>query len=337
MPQPNDVAAALMPWYDAYRRELPWRGTLNPYQVWISETILQQTTVQTGMLRYVEFLERFPTLQELAAAPTESVLDAWAGLGYYARARNLHRAAQILSGLPAWPRTAAELQALPGIGPYTARAIAAIAFQEPVIGVDTNVRRVVGRIFGLPPTAKEMQATADALATPGVIPGDMQQVLFDLGARVCRPKDPLCHHCPAEALCVATRTQDFSMAKAPRPPKPQRQGVAYVAVDPQDRVLVERRPATGLLGGTLGLPGSPWAAGHADVPGFEPCTADWEQAGTITHIFAHFRLDLTVKVARVAKGACPGLWEDIHTVALPTVMQKAVDRARSHLGLQPGH
>ncbi|MBB5518958.1 A/G-specific adenine glycosylase [Amphiplicatus metriothermophilus] len=345
---PRTIAARLLAWYDAHARDLPWRigpaarkqgARPDPYAVWLSEVMLQQTTAATVRRRYADFIARWPTVEALAAAPLDEVLGAWAGLGYYARARNLHACARAVARDRggAFPDTEEELRALPGVGRYTAAAIAAIAFDRPAAVVDGNVERVLARLFAvetpLPAGKTAIRAKAEALA-PHERPGDFAQAMMDLGAMVCTPRKPACGVCPLSDVCRARRdgNPELYPRKAPRGDKPVRRGAAFALFAPDGAVLLERRPPEGLLGGMLGLPTSPWTEDGAAAPSrAAPARARWRHAGAVRHAFTHFHLDLDVYAAvgaRRKKPAANQLWADPETARLPTVMRKALDRAR---------
>ncbi len=290
--------------------------------------MLQQTVVATVIPYYQKFLAAYPTIAHLAAAPVDEVLGMWAGLGYYARARNLHACAKAVTALGGFPRSIEGLRALPGIGPYTANALGAIAFGLPALPVDGNIERVAARIFAIRdpiPAAKPAIAAAaqnflrDKAARAA--PGDFAQALFDLGATICTPKSPSCANCPWASSCAAL-AQNIAAelpARAKKPERPKRTGTAYVLMDNSGDVLLIRRPDKGLLGGMMALPESP------------PGEAEWRDAGAIQHIFTHFALTLSVKAARV-KTLPPGaLRAPAATAPLPSVMRKALDAGRAAL------
>ena len=321
-------ARDLLAWYDAHARTLPWRappGTPapDPYRVWLAEVMLQQTTVATVRPRYERFLTLFPTVEALAAAPLDDVLAEWAGLGYYARARNLHACAKAVAA-GGWPRTEAGLRALPGLGAYTAASVAAIAFGERAVVVDGNVERVVARVFAVETPVKQVSARIRALAdalTPDERCGDYAQAMMDLGATVCRPKAPDCLLCPVRAHCDAAArglTEELPV-RVLRKARPVRYGTVYVGLRSDGSVLCERRPPEGLYGGMVGLPGSGWGDAPTPAP---PVPADWREARRVTHGLTHFVLELTVYEAAV-EAAPPGLFfvprED--TRSLPTVFR----------------
>jgi A/G-specific adenine glycosylase len=307
-----EIRARLLAWYDVGARSLPWRtgpaegaagARSDPYRVWLSEVMLQQTTVAHATPYFLDFIRRWPTVSDLAAAPDAEVMAAWAGLGYYARARNLLACARAVAkdhgGV--FPDTEAGLLALPGVGAYTAAAVAAIAFERPANVVDGNVERVMARLYALetplPAGKPELKRLAGALVTPER-PGDWAQALMDLGATVCRPKAPLCERCPLEAFCAARaggapQTYPRKTAKAERP---RRYGVAFVIVR-NGRMALVRRPPKGLLGGMLGLPTSDWRSApwsDAEARAATPVDGEWRSAGEIEHVFTHFALTLAV-------------------------------------------
>ena len=334
-------AEALLAWYDRHRRRLPWRAApgeaADPYRVWLSEIMLQQTTVAAVLPYYESFLIRFPTVAALAAADEGAVMAAWAGLGYYARARNLHACARAVAASGGFPRDLAGLRALPGIGPYTAAAVAAIAFGVPAVPVDGNVERVAARVFAIIdplPSAKPAIAAAAALlgAQPAASarPSDFAQALFDLGATVCTPAAPACAVCPWFAGCAARRLGIAAglPRKAARADRPLRHGVAFWLTDSAGRVLLRRRPPRGLLGGMTELPGTPWRAapwGAGDWHDHAPVTAAWRALGEVRHGFTHFELRIAVLAAAVPTIAADGFLRDagaLEDEALPSVMRK---------------
>ena len=329
-----DVAGfrvALLDWYDAATRELPWRvrgGRADPYAVWLSEVMLQQTTVPHATPYWMEFLRRWPTVSDLAAADDAEVMSAWAGLGYYARARNLLACARAVADEHGgvFPDTEAGLKALPGVGPYTVAAVAAIAFDRVAHVVDGNVERVVARLFRistpLPRAKPEIRARAAELTDPDR-PGDWAQAMMDLGALICRPKAPLCERCPVAAACQARAVGDPETypVKAARKDRPRRFGAAYV-LRRGDEVALVRRPQKGLLGGMLGLPTTAWETERADARALAPAQADWIKVGEIEHVFTHFALTLEVWAAE-AEALQGAIWSrDVS--GLPSVFLKAV-------------
>lgn len=284
--------------------------------------MLQQTVVATVRPYYDKFLATYPTIKALAKANIDDVCGLWAGLGYYARARNLHKCAQDVAARGAFPDCIEGLQTLPGIGPYTARAIGAIAFNLPVLPVDGNVERVTARLFAiteaLPGVKKRLALEAEKLMqdkAARAAPGDFAQALFDLGATICTPKSPNCSICPWAKYCSAEKQgiAESLPVKAKKAERPRRQGVAYVLLDSQDNVLLLRRPPHGLLGGMLVLPETP------------PLKRSWRTAGEVEHVFTHFTLTLRVKAARVKSLPQKALQAPALTAPLPSVMRKALD------------
>lgn len=342
------VSVPLLHWYDRHARALPWRSPPgapppDPYAVWLSEVMLQQTGVATVIPYFRAFLSRWPDVASLAAAPEEQVMAAWAGLGYYSRARNLHRCArQVAEQLGGrFPETEEGLRALPGIGTYTAAAIAAIAFDRKAVVVDGNVERVVARLFAVREALPGVKPALHALAarlTPGRRPGDFAQAMMDLGATVCTPRRPACDACPLARACQgrALGLAAELPKKGKRAAKPLRHGIAFWLQRRCDgAILLERRPARGLLGGMLGLPGTPWEAGRtwslAAAGPYLPAAAQWRLLpDRVSHVFTHFTLDLAVAVARLP--ATPPTLEaavwlppgDATLAQLPTVMRKAM-------------
>ena len=348
---PESIAPALLAWYDAHARDLPWRTgpaaraagqRPDPYRVWLSEVMLQQTTVATVRPRYERFLARWPDVQALAAAPEGEVMAEWAGLGYYARARNLIACARAVAAAGGrFPDSAAGLRALPGIGAYTSAAIAAIAFDRPETVVDGNVERVVARLFAEAaplPGVKKRLADLAATLTPQQRPGDFAQAMMDLGATICTPRAPRCTECPLAAPCRArARGLEASLpARSPRKVRPIRHGIAYIARRSDGALLVETRPPSGLLGGMPGWPCSDWAE-EAPLPA-PPLQACWQVPGEVRHTFTHFHLRLRVAVAEVSAGAEPlrgGFRCGFDTADMPTVMRKAWELAAPVLEQAP--
>ena len=343
----RDLRAALLDWYDAARRELAWRPAPgcdrpDPYRVWLSEVMLQQTTTPHATPYFLEFTRRWPTVSDLAAADDAEVMAAWAGLGYYARARNLLACARAVAGDHGgvFPDSEAGLLALPGGGPYTAAAIAAIAFDRPANVVDGNVERVMARLHAvetpLPAARPELRRLAAGLVAEDR-PGDWAQALMDLGATVCRPGRPFCERCPLTAWCAAFQSGDPQRypLKTRRAERPRRHGVAWVLRDDRGQVALMRRPAKGLLGGMLGLPTSEW--GEAVPDAAAPVIADWREAGAVEHVFTHFALTLSVRVADTGGGEGGYIWSTPGqaVAALPTVFRKALERALAADAIAP--
>ena len=338
-----DASAATIPdlllgWYDVHHRSLPWRSppgapSPNPYQVWLSEVMLQQTTTAAVAPYFTKFLTRWPDVAALAAADEGEVMAAWAGLGYYARARNLIACAKAVAAAGGeFPATEADLRKLPGLGAYTAAAVAAIAFGERVAVVDANVERVVTRLFAiatpLPQAREQIRAEVDRF-TPADRPGDFAQAMMDLGATVCTTRAPKCLLCPLAPHCAgrALGPERFPL-KLPKAAKPQRQGRAYW-IERERRVWLVRRAAKGMLGGMRALPDDSWSArldGHARPP----LEGEWAAAGSVRHSFTHFDLDLQLMVysGRDCSRLDPehGEWwatGDLDEAGLPTLFAKA--------------
>jgi A/G-specific adenine glycosylase len=345
----QDLPAALLAWYDRHRRVLPWRALpgerADPYRVWLSEIMLQQTTVVTVGPYFRRFVELWPTVSDLAAAELDAVLVEWAGLGYYARARNLHKCAVVVARDHGgrFPETEDSLRGLPGIGAYTAAAIAAIAFDRPATPVDGNFERVMARLHAVEtpmPEAKPSLRDLAAALTPAIRPGDYAQAVMDLGATVCTPRRPRCLTCPWSEPCAARRlgiAEDLPR-KAPKKAKPTRRGVAFWITDASGAVALRRRPEKGLLGGMTEIPSSTWTeeAVTLDVALREaPAAATWrELPGLVRHTFTHFHLELTVCVARVdaaPEGCSLVPTEALGDHALPTVMRKVAKQAMANL------
>ncbi|MBT3908476.1 MAG: A/G-specific adenine glycosylase [Rhodospirillaceae bacterium] len=337
----RNISRQLLAWYDIHRRDLPWRAgpgmTADPYRVWLSEIMLQQTTVATVKTYYGNFLAKWPEIEKLAAAELDEVLHAWQGLGYYSRARNLHKCAReiVAAHDGRFPADEQCLRKLPGIGPYTAAAIAAIAFGLKATPVDGNIERVTARLHAindpLPGAKKDIKSFAEAM-TPDHRAGDFAQALMDLGATVCKPKHADCPNCPLGAACRAgagDNPERFPV-KAPKKARPTRYGIVFWAERDDGAVLLRRRAEEGLLGGMAEFPSTdwmetPWAEKPPD--GFAPIEADWlPMPGTIVHIFTHFRLELGVVRARVEGALGSNLdWchpDSFGARALPTVMKK---------------
>ena len=328
LPNMQDTAERLMTHYDRNARALPWRSppgaSPDPYVVWLSEVMLQQTTVATVKPRFRRFIERWPTVEALAAAADAEVLSEWAGLGYYARARNLIACARKVAARGGFPRTEAELRKLPGVGDYTAAAVAAIAFGEHATPVDTNVARVTARYHGIErPLAEardDIRLRAEAM-TPVGRSGDFAQAMMDLGATICRPKNPDCRACPLADGCLARASGAPERFPAPRTRqlRPHRHGLAWW-IERDGAVWLVRRPAKGMLGGMAALPGPDWQDEPPDVPAL----------AAVSHGFTHFTLEL-----RIAVGAEPdgeGWWQPLDRIddaGLPTLYRKALEAIRS--------
>lgn len=342
----SPVSSKLLAWYDVHARSLPWRyrpgETADPYRVWLSEVMLQQTTVAAVKTYFQRFTTLWPTVFDLAAAPLDDVMREWAGLGYYSRARNLHAAAQAVAALGGFPDTEEGLRDLPGVGPYTAAAIAAIAFGRKASPVDGNIERVVARLFAVEtplPAAKPALKSLAAGLTPDRRAGDFAQGLMDLGATICTPRSPACSLCPLNEGCLA-HGQGIAATlprRAPKPARPDRAGAAFVLLSGKGNVLVRRRPPKGLLGGMLELPSSPWAAdAPADPLSHAPQRADWSRApAPVEHVFTHFRLTLGVYAARVTAETAEGLWlplAGLDGAGLPSVMRKVAAAGLAALG-----
>ena len=344
----GELPRILLDWYDIHAREMPWRTSPtarkdgvrpDPYRVWMSEIMLQQTTVITVRDYFARFVARWPTVRDLAMAEDADVMGEWAGLGYYARARNLLKCARVVverhDGV--FPADHDALLALPGIGPYTAAAVSSIAFDLPHTVLDGNVERVMARLYDIHtplPKAKPALMTLAQALTPQDRPGDYAQAVMDLGATICSPKSPACGICPWREPCVARQqgTAADLPKKTPKKAKPLRHGTLYLARRSDGAWLLETRPDKGLLGGMLGWPGSDWLDITLDRPiGDPPLIAAWQDlAGDVRHTFTHFHLILSVKVAKVGADAQPSQGEFIvrdrfRPSDLPTVMRKAFD------------
>ncbi len=335
----NRLSDSLLSWYDTHARVMPWRvspmdraaGKLpDPYRVWLSEIMLQQTTVAAVGPYFQRFTELWPSVHDLATAEDARVMAEWAGLGYYARARNLLKCAREVVSKHGgrFPDTHAELLTLPGIGPYTASAVSSIAFDRPETVVDGNVERVMARMYAVRtplPTAKpELTALAKAL-TPENRPGDYAQAVMDLGATICTPRKPACGICPWMEKCKARKEGIAAElpAKLPKKAKPTRFGIAYVAQHADGAWLLETRPEKGLLGGMLGWPGTDWTTEKpVDLPPFK---ANWTEIGEVRHTFTHFHLKLAIRATKLPKGAKGTFTKDFARTDLPTVMRKAYD------------
>ena len=340
---PQNPAELLLDWYDKNARTLPWRaprGTMPaPYHVWLSEIMLQQTTVITVKPYFEKFLKLFPTLADLAAAPDDAVMAAWAGLGYYSRARNLLKCARLVvteyDGR--FPDNEEALLALPGIGPYTAAAIAAIAFNRPAAPVDGNIERVLARLFDLHtplPALKADVKEKNRTLVPQDRPGDFAQAMMDLGAMLCTPKRPDCLICPWRDICQARAngTTEALPKRAPKKPKPERSGTVFWLENQKGEVLMARRPDKGLLGGMRVFPSTGWdAPNDSALPDMlpSPMQKGWTPLDAeVVHVFTHFRLTLKVEAQTAPKGwRKPSGFAWVHpknfaNEALPSVMMK---------------
>ncbi len=351
-PAGPDTVAALLAWYDAEKRDLPWRTKgrrkPDPYRVWLSEIMLQQTTVKAVIPYFERFLARWPDIGSLAAASLDDVLAMWAGLGYYSRARNLHKCAQAIvhqhDGV--FPGNEAGLRDLPGIGPYTAAAIAAIAFGARTTPVDGNIERVVARLFAvrqpLPGAKAEIKRLAATL-TPHRRAGDHAQAMMDLGASLCSPRQPSCLMCPLQQDCHGAHLGIAATlpARSGRQERPTRHGIAFVALREDGTVLLRRRPEAGLLGGMMEVPSTEWREQPEEAAralAAAPVQADWwPMPGTVVHVFTHFRLELRLYRALLPPDAPLTFWaepercswvhrRDLHAAALPSVMRKVLAR-----------
>ena len=345
----ESLAADLLTWYDRNARVMPWRigpaeraGGVrpDPYRIWLSEVMLQQTTVAAVRAYFLRFTARWPDVTSLAAAADADVMGEWAGLGYYARARNLLACARAVAGEHGgrFPSTRDGLMGLPGIGPYTAAAVAAIAFDEAAVVVDGNVERVMARLHGVQtplPAAKPDLVRLAASLTPMLRAGDYAQAVMDLGATVCTPRNPACGICPLTGACMARAAgvQAELPRKTAKPAKPVREGRLWIARRADGAMLLETRPERGLLGGMLGWPGSGWDGGGGPAP----LDADWRDVtGEVRHTFTHFHLRLDIAVAEVGANATPlrGVFlsrRAFRPSDLPTVMRKAWDVASGML------
>lgn len=336
---PGQIAASLLDWYDRNARVLPWRAPpgkppADPYRVWLSEVMLQQTTVAAVKDYFARFTQRWPTVTDLAAAEDAEVMAAWAGLGYYARARNLLACArEVAARGGSFPDSEGELRALPGLGAYTAAAVAAIAFGRRAVVVDANVERVIARLFAiadpLPAGRTAIRAAADAV-TPHERAGDFAQAMMDLGATVCTARNPRCLLCPLAQACTARRMADperFPL-KAPKAAKRHRQGRAFW-IERDAAVWLVRRPGKGMLGGMRALPDDGWSA-RGDGSGEAPLAGTWQTGGVVQHGFTHFTLDLHLAVYSHGDWASleqtEGEWwplDRLDEAGLPTLFAKA--------------
>lgn len=333
------VAENLLAWYDKHRRCLPWRAEpgappTDPYRVWLSEIMLQQTTVGAVKPYFERFTTRWPTVTDLAAAEDADVMAAWAGLGYYARARNLIACARVVARDHGghFPDDEAGLRALPGIGDYSAAAVAAIAFGRRAVVIDANVERVASRLFAfdeaLPQARPALRQLVDSI-TPDARAGDFAQAMMDLGSGICSARSPQCLICPLRENCTAQRgTPEAFPIKAAKRAKPQRRGSAYW-IECDERVWLIRRPAKGLLGGMRALPSGPWSDADPGLTG-APAATGWLDVGTVAHVFTHFALDLRVLTATFEHDGEDGEWwpiDRIEEAGLPTLFARAAARA----------
>jgi A/G-specific adenine glycosylase len=331
------IPQKLLEWYDRNARRLPWRvppggAGPDPYRVWLSEVMLPQTTTAHAAPFFAAFTQRWPTVEALAAAPEEQVMAAWAGLGYYSRARNLIACAAEVATRGGFPQSEEELRRLPGLGAYTAAAVAAIAFGKRAVVIDANVERVVARLFAiaepLPAGKLAIRASADSI-TPADRAGDFAQAMMDLGATICTPRNPKCLLCPLAADCAGRATGDPARfpVKAPKRTRPSRIGTAFW-IERDGQVWLVRRPAKGMLGGMRALPDDGWSA-RADGSGDVPLAGSWRAGGVVRHGFTHFDLELGVAVyAGERWNEIPGKGEwwpigEIEAAGLPTLFAKA--------------
>jgi len=339
------ISELLLAWYDRHARTLPWRippgsgETPDPYRIWLSEVMLQQTTTGAVAPYFRKFTERWPTVQALAAAPEEEVMAAWAGLGYYSRARNLIACAREVAAMGGFPDSEEALRQLPGLGAYTAAAVAAIGFGKRAVPVDANVERVVARLFAigdpLPGARKPIRAHAGAI-TPDARAGDFAQAMMDLGAGVCTPRDPKCLLCPVNAHCIARKTGDPARfpVKAAKKAKPERSGTAFW-IERNGAVWLVTRPGKGMLGGMRALPDDGWSA-RSDGSDETPIPGQWKAGGVVRHGFTHFNLTLGVAVyaGEAFDALGDGEWwpsDKLDEAGLPTLFAKAAALARSSL------
>lgn len=338
----GEVSGDLLGWYDRHARVLPWRAAPgspapDPYRVWLSEVMLQQTTVAAVKPYFEKFTVRWPDVEALAAAPEEDIMAAWAGLGYYSRARNLVRCAREVAAMGGFPASEAELRKLPGLGAYTAAAVASIAFGQRAVVVDANVERVVSRLFAiarpLPGSRKLIGQCADSI-TPKARAGDFAQAMMDLGSGICTTRDPKCLLCPLSAYCIGRAEGDPAAypVKTPKKAKPLRQGTAFW-IERDNAVWLVTRDSKGMLGGMRSLPDDGWTA-SGDGSGDAPLEGEWEAAGLVRHTFTHFSLELSVRRFRgqAPEVADTGEWwplDQLGDAGLPTLFAKAARLANS--------
>ncbi|MEP2980480.1 MAG: A/G-specific adenine glycosylase [Lentilitoribacter sp.] len=345
------ISERLLTWYDKHHRQLPWRispseqklGIIaDPYHVWLSEIMLQQTTVTAVKPYFDKFVKLWPRVENLADASSDSVMQAWAGLGYYSRARNLKKCADLVASEYGghFPETETELIKLPGIGPYTAAAIAAIAFNQPAAVVDGNIERVFTRLFEIKtplPAAKPEIKTEVAKNVPSDRPGDFAQGLMDLGSSICTPKKPNCLLCPLQTSCQASARgeQELYPVKLPKKAKPKRKGAAFVIIDENGAIYLQKRPTTGLLADMSEVPTTDWNSNHDGETSVHaaPLSLDWRKHNSIKHVFTHFELTLVVYSAEISNEdianikLADGWWSDrgqIKNEALPNLMKKVI-------------
>ena len=352
------IAELILDWYDRQGRVLPWRfhqdADPDPYVVWLSEVMLQQTTVITVKPYFTRFLERWPTVEDLAAAELDEVLKAWAGLGYYARARNLHRCARYLvtQRKGQFPDTIEALRQLPGVGEYTAAIIAAIVFGHPTPVIDGNVTRIIIRLFAIKeplPRAKSQVHDRTKQLVPQYRPGDFAQAMMDLGATVCTVTKPQCLLCPLRTEChsYALGITAALPHKIQKPKKPIRRGIVFWLSTSSNSILLRRRAEHGLLGGMIEVPSTPWRPGkfpdNTEILKTAPLLADWKPLdGIVHHSFTHFHLELAVMYAGIdvkydGYDKENGFWvscDQLSDYALPVVMQKVVRHVQTHLPIQ---
>ena len=336
----ESVGDKLLAWYDCHARSFPWRsppGSVpsDPYRVWLSEVMLQQTTVAAVAPYFARFTTRWPTIEALAAADEAEVMSAWAGLGYYSRARNLVACARAVAERGGFPDDEAGLRALPGVGDYTAAAVAAIAFGRAAVPVDANIERVVARLFAIAEPLPQAKA-AIRVAAPDIAPpsrhGDFAQAMMDLGSTICTVRQPKCLLCPLRDDCraFASGNPEAFPGKAAKKPKPLRRGHAFW-IERDGQVWLVRRPAKGMLGGMRSLPDDGWNA-RGDGSGLTPCQGEWRSAGSVRHGFTHFDLEMEVLAGEGRGELLDGEWWPVERVAeagLPTLFAKAAQLARA--------
>lgn len=343
---------ALLKWYDNEGRTLPWRAkdkqAINPYHVWLSEIMLQQTTVITVIPYFLSFIRRWPTFQALSQASLDDILHAWQGLGYYARARNLHRCAQKITSdyNGKLPITSEDLIKLPGIGPYTAKAIAAIAFNEHVLPIDGNIARILSRLYAisspLPSGMTEIQNVAN-IFTPQIRPGDFAQAMMDLGATICIPRTPLCEKCPFQLTCKAHALGIAAElpVKLKKHARPQKYAIAYILKREDGAILLRKRPEKGLLGGMMGVPTSEWQLQQLEnhlINVEAPLITHWEPLEAVTHhSFTHFDLEVKLYYGNICLKKAKylgGDWifpDQLKLYALPKLFKKIIEASLKKL------